>query len=112
MEIKTEREGGTLVVQVEGRIDGVTDPEFENTIKTAISENDRAVIINFEDVAYISSAGLRAVLLIAKHLGQRDAKFALYALGALIREVFEISGFDHIIQLHGTKEEALAATGG
>lgn len=112
METKIEREDGTLVVQVDGRIDGVTAPEFENAIKTAIGESDRAVIVNFESVSYISSAGLRAVLLIAKYLGQRDAKFALYALGELIREVFEISGFDHIIQLRATKEEALAATAG
>ncbi len=110
MEIKTEQENGTLVVQVEGRIDGATAPEFESTVKNAIVEEDRAVIVNFEGVSYISSAGLRAVLLVAKQLSQNNTKFALFSLGDLTREVFEISGFDRIIQLHGSKEEALAAT--
>ncbi len=110
MEIKTEEENGTLVVQVDGRIDGATAPEFENTIKSVISEDNLAVIVNFEGVSYISSAGLRAVLLVAKQLSQTNTKFALYSLGNLTREVFEISGFDRIIQIHGSKDEALAAT--
>lgn len=110
MEIKTEQESGTLVVQVDGRIDGATAPEFESTIKNVISEDDRAVIVNFEGVSYISSAGLRAVLLVAKQLSQSNTKFALYALGELTREVFEISGFDRIIQIHNSKADALAAT--
>ncbi len=111
MKIKMERADTTLVVEVDGRIDGVTAPEFEDTIKTATSEGDRAVIVGFEGVSYISSAGLRAVLLIAKDLSRRDAKFALYSLESLVREVFEISGFDHIIQIHSSKAEAIAATG-
>ena len=110
MEIKTEEENGTLVVQVDGRVDGATAPDFENTIKSVISEDNRAVIVNFEGVSYISSAGLRAVLLVAKQLSQTNTKFALYSLGDLTREVFEISGFDRIIQIHGSKDEALAAT--
>ncbi len=110
MEIKTEQENGTLVVQVDGRIDGATAPEFESMIKNVISDDDRAVIVNFEGVSYISSAGLRAVLLVAKQLSQSNTKFALYALGELTREVFEISGFDRIIQIHGSKADALAST--
>ncbi len=112
MEIKFEREGASLVVQVEGRIDGTTAPEFEDGLKRAISQDDRAVVINFGGVSYVSSAGLRAILLIAKYIGQREAKFALYALQELTREVFEISGFDQIIQIRASKAEALAATSG
>ncbi len=111
MEIKTEQENGILVVQVDGRIDGATAPEFEDTIKNVITDDERAVIVNFEGVSYISSAGLRAVLLVAKQLSQSNTKFALYSLGDLTREVFEISGFDRIIQIHGSKDEALTATG-
>ena len=106
MEIKTEQENGTLVVQVDGRIDGATAPEFESTIKNVISDGDRAVIVNFEGVSDISSA----VLLVAKQLSQSNTKFALFALGELTREVFEISGFDRIIQIHESKADALAAT--
>ena len=80
MEVRTERQDGTLVAEVEGRIDGVTAREFEDTMKSAISEEDAAVIMDLEGVSYVSSAGLRAILLIAKDLGKRDAKFALCSL--------------------------------
>ncbi len=107
MELRTERQNATLVAKVEGRVDGVTAREFENTIKSAISEEDTAVIVDFEGVSYISSAGLRVILLIAKDLRKRDAKFALCSLAEPIQEVFNITGFDKIIRVHGTREEAV-----
>ncbi len=110
LEIKTRSQGDALVAQVNGRIDGVSAPEFESTITNMVGADNRALVINFEGVTYISSAGLRAVLLIAKQLGQNNTKIALYALGKMTREVFEISGFDRIIEIHDTEEEALAAT--
>ena len=57
MDVTTERQGGVLSVQVGGRIDGANAAEFEETIRTAIEESDRAVIMDFEKLAYISSAG-------------------------------------------------------
>ena len=51
-------------------------------------------------------------MLIAKTLGQRQAKLVVCSLSASIREVFEISGFDKIITVHGSREEALAAMNG
>ncbi len=112
MEVRTERGKGALIAEVEGRIDGVTAREFEDTMKSAISAEDAAVIVDLEGVSYVSSAGLRAILLIAKDLGKRDAKFALCALTGPIQEVFDIAGFDKIIKIHGTRAEAVTAAGG
>jgi len=112
MEVITERGNGTLIAEVKGRIDGVTAREFEDAMKSAISEDDAAVIVDFEGVSYVSSAGLRAILLIAKDLGKRNAKLGICALAEPIREVFSISGFDKIIKIHDTRVEAVTATGG
>ena len=113
MEVRTERQDGTLVAEVGGRIDGVTAREFEDAMKSAISEEeDDAVIMDLEGVSYVSSAGLRAILLIAKDLGKRDAKFALCSLAEPIGEVFDMAGFDKIIKIHRTRAEALTETGG
>ena len=62
MEVKTKRESGVLIVQVEGRMDGITAREFEDAMKAAISASDHAVIVDLEVLSYISSAGLRAIL--------------------------------------------------
>ncbi|MYJ81940.1 MAG: STAS domain-containing protein, partial [Acidimicrobiaceae bacterium] len=65
--------------------------------------------LDFEDVSYISSAGMRVILLTAKGLQSSGMKFALCSMNDSIREVFKISGFDKIIQIHGSQSDALAA---
>ena len=109
MDVTTERQDGVLSARVGGRIDGSNVAEFEEAIRTAIEESDRAVIMDFEKLVYISSAGLRAILLTAKSLGNRNAKFALCSLSDQIREVFETSGFDKVIAIHPSKAEELAS---
>ena len=111
MDVTSERQDGVLSAQVGGRIDGTNASEFEEAIRTAIEESDRAVIMDFEKLVYISSAGLRAILLTAKSLDNRNAKFALCSLSDQIAlgEVFETSGFDKVIAIHSSKAEALAS---
>ncbi len=112
MDLTTERQDGVLCARVSGRIDGTNAFEFEEAVRTAIEKSDHAVILDLEDLSYISSAGLRAILLTAKNLGRQNAKFALCSLSDQILEIFKISGFDNVIQIYGFKAEALAAIGG
>ncbi len=105
--VTTERIDGVLSADVDGRIDGSNVVQFEEAVRTAIEDSDRAVIMDFEKLVYISSAGLRAILLTAKSLQNRDAKLLLCSLSDRIREVFEISGFDKILPIHATKADAL-----
>ncbi len=108
MDVVTERREGILSVWVDGRVDGSNASEFEEAFRTAIDNSDRGVMLDFERLVYISSAGLRAVLLVAKTLKNRDTPFVLCSLPEQIREVFEISGFDKIISIYPSREEALA----
>ena len=57
MEIKTERQNGTLIAKVEGRVDSANAREFENALSSAISDDDTYVIADFEGLSYISSSG-------------------------------------------------------
>ena len=112
MDVTTERRDSVLSARVGGRIDGANAYEFEETIRGVIEESDRAVIMDFETLSYISSAGLRAVLMTAKELQKRDAAFALCSLSDQIREIFTVSGFDKIIAIYPTRVEALASLDG
>ena len=112
MDIQTERENGTLIAKAEGRIDGVNARDFEEALKNAISGDDSTVVMDLAGLSYISSAGLRVILLIAKTLRKRNADLMLCSLSDPIREVFEISGFDKIISVHASREKALAAISG
>ena len=108
MKVTTEREDSILNAVVEGRIDSATVSEFQHTVESAIADDDKAVLIGLQDLAYINSSGLRAILLIAKKLWKRDAKFVLYAPGSVVEEVLTIAGFDKIIQICASKDDALA----
>jgi anti-anti-sigma factor len=111
MELVTDRLNGIVFAEAWNRVDGTNAREFEKALKEAITREDRAMIIDFEHLKYISSAGLRAILLTAKLLRKRNAKFGLCFLSEPIREVFAISGFDKIIAIHGSRAEALATLG-
>ncbi len=109
MEVTTSMEDGVLVALATGRLDGTTSLEFEDQLKQAIGTQKCAVVIDFTDLEYISSAGLRVVLLLAKTINTRGAKLALCSLSEPIMSVFQISGFDRIISISATKADALAS---
>lgn len=106
--MNTEQKDGVLIAKPEGRIDGVNARDFHDALTKAIGTESSAVLVDLAAINYISSAGLRTFLLIAKNLQQRSAQFALCSLSDPIREIFEISGFDKIIAIHASEEEALA----
>ena len=109
MAIKTERDGVTLIATAEERVDGVNAREFQNDLEAAVEETDRTVILDLQRLVYISSAGLRVILLTAKALQRQQASFAVCSLSESVREIFEISGFDQIIPVHGNVPDAIAA---
>ena len=110
--IKTERQGTVLIASTEDRIDGVNAREFQDALQGAISDDDSAVVLDLERLTYISSAGLRVILLVAKTLQRQDKNLAVCSLSGPVREVFEISGFDKIIQTHASQSEAVSTLGG
>lgn len=111
MEVHTEREDGALIARVVGRVDGHNAREFESALHATLGQNDRALILDMQSLSYISSAGLRVILMAAKRLQSRGGSFSVCSLSDSIDEVFEISGFNRIIPTHATRSEALAALG-
>ena len=81
-------------------------------MEAAIGADDASVILNLAHLDYISSAGLRIILLSAKNLRQRDVKFSICSLSPSVHELFIISGFDQIIAIHSSADTALAALEG
>ncbi len=111
MNVQVEHRDGVLVAKVEGRVDSSNSQDFERQLQAAMGEDVGAVVLDLGALAYISSAGLRVVLLIAKTLGQRNVSISLCALSDPVQSVFEISGFNRIIQIHDTQADAVAAAG-
>lgn len=111
MGINAERAGGTLIAKADGRIDSSNSREFHSELEATITDSDTSVVLDFADVTYISSAGMRVILMTAKGLQQSGTGFVLCSMTDSIREVFKISGFDKIIPIHNSQAEALSAVG-
>ena len=112
MEINTEQKGGVLVALTVDRVDGSNAREFQEALQAVIKDTGNAFLLDMEQLTYISSAGLRVILLIARTLQGKNTKFAVCSLSDSVREVFEISGFDKIVATHATQSDAIAALEG
>ena len=109
MELKSTREGANLIVDVEGRVDGTNAMDFQSALEGAIQQSDQGVIMDMGQLQYISSAGLRVILLVAKSLQKQNAKLLGCSLSESVREIFAISGFDKIVPVHDSRADALKA---
>ena len=105
--INTGKEKYCLIVSVEGRMDAVTTPEFEQTLGGWIDEGDIRFIVDLAGLDYISSAGLRGILTSVKRLKAAGGQMVLTSLHGTVKEVFEISGFNTIIPIFESVKEAL-----
>lgn len=107
MEITTRQEKSATVVMVQGRIDAVTAPEFENYLSSLIAKGDRRFIVNLGALEYISSAGLRSILATAKRLKTEQGDIRFSGLQGPVEEVFKISGFYSIFKIFDSDASAL-----
>ena len=94
------------ILRPQGRLDSASSPALEKQALDIIESGHRRLLIDFVDLIYISSAGLRAALAVAKRMSAAGGKLALCSLNPQITEVFEISGVDTIIDIHPSAESA------
>lgn len=112
MEITEERRNGLVILSVQGRLDASNAGVLESKFLTLIAGGDRRFVLDGARLDYISSAGLRVLLVARKRLGPSDGVIVLCALKEQIKEIFDIAGFSSIFSIYGTQDEALAAQPG
>ncbi|MBW2409118.1 MAG: STAS domain-containing protein [Deltaproteobacteria bacterium] len=95
------------IFKLNGRLDSNTSQGFEKKIFDAISDGSKNMIVDFKDLDYISSAGLRVILKATKALNREEGKIMLCSMQDYVKEVFEIAGFDSFLPIVGTMDEAL-----
>ncbi|MDP8227167.1 MAG: STAS domain-containing protein [Candidatus Celaenobacter polaris] len=107
MEIKQDKHGDVAVLNLIGRLDANTSGELESVLIPMIGEGKKKIVLDFSALEYISSAGLRLLLLAAKKLRNNKGNIILCSMKDFIKEIFEISGFTPIFKIVDTKEAAL-----
>ena len=107
MEVLEKRQNGICILELLGRLDSNTSPEFEKKIFEVIGDGTRSVVVNFASLDYISSAGLRVLLKAAKELKRSDGKIVLCSMKDYIKEVFEIAGFVSLFPITSSVVDAV-----
>mgnify|MGYP003595438019 CR=1 FL=1 len=109
MNIQTETRGEIHIVSPSGRIDSATASAFEQVVNAEFENGATRLVFDFSQLDYISSAGLRVILIAGKRVRTlAGGKLVLCSLGEQIREVFEISGFLSIFAVAPDLDAAIA----
>jgi anti-anti-sigma factor len=106
MKITQNLENGLAIALVEGRLDASSSIDAQKDLENILDAESSRLLIDLSGLDYISSAGLRVLLVIAKKMQQKGGKIVLAALTPNVKEVFEISGFSSIFKLFDSVDEA------
>ncbi len=109
MEITEQKSERCLVLGINGRLDTTTYSALEARLMELIDGGQDRILVDCARMDYISSSGLRILLMALKKINAAKGKFVLCGLQENIREIFEISGFTSIFEIHASREEALGA---
>lgn len=107
MEIKVENNDNYALVSLDGKLDSVSSGETENKLKEIMSGEQKTILINMENMKYISSAGLRVLLIMAKKAKAAQSRLILSSLIPEVKDVFNISGLANLFEIHDSVEEAV-----
>lgn len=107
LHISLEEVGQKIILRIDGRIDAATSSILEKKIQTLLDENRVELLLDFSDVDYLSSAGMRVLLAAFKKIKAKHGVFALFSLSDDVNEIVCLAGFDKILHLFPNEKEAL-----
>ncbi|MHA7776862.1 STAS domain-containing protein [Roseibium sp. M-1] len=109
--IEHEADGTLTVVRPAGKLDTLSAKAFETYLKDLVAMKSGTLLIDMEKVDYVTSFGLRSLLIIAKLLAPSGDKLVLFQVNPSVADVLRISGFLKILQVAESLEEAKALAG-
>ena len=109
MELSEQKTDQCLVIGIAGRLDTTNYSLLEQKLMALLDDQQDKILMDCSQMDYISSSGLRILLMALKRIKAMNGRFALCGLRENIHEIFEISGFTSIFEIHPSREEALGA---
>lgn len=112
LNVSWTRNDGVLVARLAGRVDTASSMECAKILREATDSNERSLVLNLSELTFLSSAGLRILLMTARKFSEPGRAFALCDMSAQIMEVIRISGFSQILSVHETEAAAVEFVAG
>jgi anti-anti-sigma factor len=107
LNIAESHSGEVCVVALAGRIDSTNAEQLMTRLTNLLSSGQKAVVVDFADVIYLTSAAFRALLVATDQAERNTARFVLCSVLGQVRDLFEMGGLLDAFTIHGTREEAL-----
>lgn len=98
MTIQTKQDGATLTLAIEGRVDTMTSPQLQQAVLQAFQSAGK-VVLDFAKVPYISSAGLRVLLIGQKTAQSKNGSMVLTNVGETVQNVLDTVGFSSVMTI-------------
>lgn len=98
---------GIPVMAIKGRLDATNAPLFDAQAAPLLAEAPKRILLDLSGLMYISSAGLGSIIRILKQTLLCGGRMGIFAVPAQIREIIEISGFEHLLDIYPDRETAL-----
>jgi len=108
LDIIDSEEMGAVIVQPRGKLDTLTAKTFEQHMQRHVDESAGPLLIDLQGIDYVSSFGLRSILILAKKLAPFGRKFVLFSPNPSVHDVLRVSGFLKIVTVADSREAALA----
>lgn len=108
MEVTVTTAADLLIVAPQGRLDAVTSPRFDRQVEATLPAQATRLLVNCSGLEYISSAGLRSILALAKKLQNQGGRVVLSDVRGPVREVFEMAGLFSMLKIYDTEAAARA----
>ncbi len=109
LEISEEKAGEVRILALTGRLDTETAPDFELKAHDQFTEGDRHFVVDLSGIDYVSSAGLRVLLALAKQVDGAKGSMKLCGLASHVRQVFDLAGFSKLLNIQPSLKECIAA---
>ena len=108
LELQHRIHHGVLVLKPHKRIDSLTAPSFEEQTVALLAGGHNKVVVDFSALDYLSSAGLRVLLILAKRAKSAGGALVFCSVGNTVKDVIEVSGFGSLLGIYAGTEEACA----
>lgn len=109
MHLQETQVGNILILEPEGHLDTAAALPLEQDVLQKIDDGARRILIDCSRLEYVNSSGLKVFLIAAKKLDSLSGKIAFCALAPNVQMIFDMIGFSKILNIHATREEALAS---
>ena len=107
MKLLFEKEANNLIIKLKGKFDLHTAQYFKTEVNNHLEKNINGIVLDLEDIDFIDSSGIGAIISIYKKIEKKNRKIAIINVSPILRRILELSGLLNIIEIYNSRNKAL-----